>query len=167
MRRAVEDAAGRARAAGGLPLAVQPSTEGENPDVEETLPGAPRSALGSCLVAVLVAGGTLAAWAAQPAVTDPPVVTQTDFVSVVPPEYPQAAIAAREQGKITVKLLIDQHGNAGSPEIYDADPPQAEAVFANASIAAARQWKFHPKTEAGRLVAAYVLVPITFALDDD
>jgi len=78
------------------------------------------------------------------------------------PNYPAAALAARQSGKITLKVRIDEQGNPKAATVFKAEPPEAEAAFADASIAAVMQWKFEPRIVYGKPVADEFLVPIAY-----
>ena len=84
-----------------------------------------------------------------------------------PPKYPLAAIKAHQMGKIVLKVLVSETGEPVSAEVDSATPPEAEAIFADASIAATMQWRFNPGLRDGKPYAGYVLVPFTYSLTDD
>jgi TonB family protein len=88
------------------------------------------------------------------------------YRKAIPPKYPQAAIAAHQEGEILLKVQVDEHGNPTSAKVFEAKPPEAEAVFAATSIEAVMQWKFNPRIENGKPVAGDVLVPFSYALHE-
>jgi hypothetical protein len=51
--------------------------------------------------------------------------------------------------------------------VVQAEPKEAKAVFAAASIAVVMQWKFNPASSGGKPVAGRVLVLIDFFSTDD
>ncbi len=84
-----------------------------------------------------------------------------------PPKYPQSAIRAHQSGKIVLKVLVSATGEPVSAEVNEATPPEAEAIFADASISAVMQWRFNPGLHDGKPFEGYVLVPFTYSLTDD
>jgi bla regulator protein BlaR1 len=83
-----------------------------------------------------------------------------------PPKYPLAAIQARQQGKIVLKVHVGENGKPLSAEVFQAEPAQAEATFAETSIAAVMQWQFNPGLKQGKAAPGDVLVPFTYAVDN-
>ena len=90
-----------------------------------------------------------------------------EFRRMNPPVYPPAAIAAKQSGKIVLKVLVDDEGVPQSAEVFKSEPPEAELIFADSSIAAAMQWMFTPGMHDGKPQGGYVLVPFTYTLTDD
>jgi len=89
-----------------------------------------------------------------------------NFRRMLPPEYPPAAIAARQQGHLVLKVRIDPNGDPIDAAVDSAEPKDARLAFGDASISAAMRWKYNPRIEHGAAVPSEVLVPIDFALDD-
>ena len=89
------------------------------------------------------------------------------FRMSMPPKYPTAAIKAHQSGKIVLKVLISETGEPLSATVETATPPEAEAIFADASIAAVMNWRFNPGLHDGKPYEGYALVPFTYALTDD
>jgi TonB family protein len=90
-----------------------------------------------------------------------------EFRRMDPPRYPPQAIAAKQSGKIVLKVLVDNEGVPQSAEVFKSEPPEAEQIFAGSSIAAAMQWMFTPGLHDGKPQGGYVLVPFTYTLTDD
>ncbi|MBS1766436.1 MAG: TonB family protein [Acidobacteria bacterium] len=91
-----------------------------------------------------------------------PVSLSSDAVRVlhqVNPQYPPLAIAARLQGQVVVRMVVDEQGV----------PIQAEAVsgpevFKGPAMRAAQQWRFAPAMTEGRAVPATFLLTLNFVL---
>jgi TonB family protein len=119
-----------------------------------------------------IAGATLDAIRISPPdagsskLNDAPPTENVSFRRSDPPKYPQAALNAHQSAKVTLKVLVDETGSPASAEIVKVDPPQNEKLFADASVAAAMQWRYNPGIKDGRPQAGYVFVPIDFLLDD-
>jgi TonB family protein len=112
-----------------------------------------------------VSGGTLDAIRVSPAVDHPPTENVT-FREMHPPQYPAQAVKDKVTGELVFKVLIDEHGAPQSVDIEKSDPPEAARTFAQTSLEAIMQWRFNPGMKDGQPHAGYILVPITFALDD-
>jgi protein TonB len=129
-----------------------------------SLPARVRAACGTAIAVALMVGAASVASAAQPATPD---ATDTfSYRKMDAPQYPQEAIDAHQSGVLTFKVLVDEKGVPRSVNVVDADPPEAERVFADVSIAAVKQWRFNPPIKNGRPEGGYVEFPITFSLDN-
>ena len=103
----------------------------------------------------------------SPAAGDRPASEAISFRVSYPPNYPPAAVAARQTGHVELRVAVDAQGQPRSVEVASAEPPEAAAVFGEAAIAAVSKWTFNPALEHGYAVAGEVRVPIDFNLDDD
>src|SRR3984957_1291382 len=88
---------------------------------------------------------------------DKPPSEKVSYRRMNPPRYPPAAIAAKQSGKIVLKVLVDKAGVPQSAEVFKSEPPDVEQVFAGPSIAAAMQWMFAPGMHDGKPQGGYVL----------
>jgi TonB family protein len=119
-----------------------------------------------------VSGGTLDAIRVSPVVdpvgnsADHPPTEDVTFREMHPPQYPAQAVKDKLSGDLVFKVLVDQHGAPQSVDVEKSDPPEAARIFAQASLEAIMQWRFNPGIKDGQPHAGYILVPITFALDD-
>jgi len=85
---------------------------------------------------------------------------------MLPPQYPPAAIAARQQGHLVLRVRIDRNGDPIDAAVDSAEPADARLAFGDASVSAAMRWKYNPRIEHGAATAAEVMVPIDFVLHD-
>ena len=107
---------------------------------------------------------------APPAPKAPPAppapVTPPDFSAAQlnnpGPTYPYAARRAREQGTVMLKVLVTPEGRAGDIEINESSGFDR---LDKAAIQTVRKWRFVPAKQAGKPVAAWVLVPVGFHLN--
>jgi TonB family protein len=119
-----------------------------------------------------VSGGTLDAIRVSPVVdpvsssADRPPTEDVTFREMHPPQYPAQAVKDKLSGDLVFKVLVDEHGAPQSVDVEKSDPPEAARIFAQTSLEAIMQWHFNPGMKDGQPRAGYVLVPITFALDD-
>jgi TonB family protein len=95
-----------------------------------------------------------------------PPAEDTAYRKMFPPVYPPEAIRARIMGDFVFKVYVDDHGVPQSVELDSSKPSEAAHTFTKTSIDAIMQWRFYPAFKDWRPVGGYVLVPISFALDD-
>lgn len=77
------------------------------------------------------------------------------------PRYPMLSKRNREQGTVMLKVLVSPDGRAQELGI---ETSSGFKRLDEAALDTVRRWKFLPAKQAGRAVAAWVLVPVTFAL---
>ncbi len=80
-----------------------------------------------------------------------------------PPSYPASAFENNQSGEVVLRVDVDAQGKVSDVRVLSATNP---GVFDAASIAAARQWTYHPAMKDGKAVAAAVRIPITFAMSE-
>jgi protein TonB len=108
----------------------------------------------------------VAALEPRPAGVDGPAPALLDAQAVgylVPPapRYPPASRRLREEGEVLVRVLIDTEGR---PREIDLLRSSGHARLDEAAIEAVRAALFRPYVTEGRARAAYVRVPVEFAL---
>lgn len=86
-------------------------------------------------------------------------VSQGLLISRVPPIYPPVARAARVQGTVVLKALINQMGNVETLELVSGHP-----MLAPAAIDAVKQWKYRPYLLNGKAVNVETQITVNFAL---
>jgi protein TonB len=67
-----------------------------------------------------------------------------------------------EQGKVMLRVLVSVDGIA---ERIELKASSGSARLDQAALVTVRQWKFVPARQGDRILAAWVVVPITFTLD--
>ena len=75
------------------------------------------------------------------------------------PAYPKAALAQHISGKVVLLVDVDAQGNATNVVVDQSEPA---GVFDQASVDAARKWKFQPAVKDGKPVAGRISVPVQF-----
>jgi periplasmic protein TonB len=78
------------------------------------------------------------------------------------PVYPYAAQRLGKNGRVVLKLTIDEKGNLTKAEVIEA----TDQIFVSAVIDAARRSKFRPARKNGVSFATWATWPITFNLSD-
>lgn len=86
---------------------------------------------------------------------------EADYLNNPPPRYPPLSRRAREEGEVMLKVLVTPEGSA---EVIELARSSGFERLDDAAVAAVRRWRFAPAKQAGRAVMAWVLVPLTFAL---
>lgn len=114
-------------------------------------------------VPVAAVAAPVAAPAAAPAAPAP--ITPPDFsagqLHNAGPAYPYLSRRAKEEGVVTLRVLVTEDGHAGEVRL---EKSSGHERLDKAALATVRRWKFVPARQAGKAVAAWVLVPVTFSL---
>ena len=77
------------------------------------------------------------------------------------PDYPTLARQAEIEGRVVLKVTIDERGRVISAVVIRSDAQ----VFNNAAVEAVKQWTFEPAEQSGNPVKATIIVPLEFALN--
>ncbi len=96
-----------------------------------------------------------------PAERGPVTVSSVEYLQPPKPDYPISAKRAGEQGKVLLRVLVDEKGQ---PERVDIRESAGFARLDEAARQAVLRASFKPHLEDGRAVPVYVMVPISFAL---
>lgn len=100
--------------------------------------------------------------AAEPAVTPPDF--RAAYLNNPGPRYPVASRRRREQGIVMLKVRVSP---AGEPEQVLVDQSSGYAELDEAALNIVKdRWRFVPARQGDRPVAAWVAVPLQFALKD-
>jgi TonB family protein len=96
---------------------------------------------------------------------DPKIMHPPIPINTPPPDFPNEARAAKEEGICLVSLMVDENGKPKSPEIIRCTDP----IFAQNSLKAVNQWKFKPARMItdGKAVPVTVRVGVIFWLNFD
>ena len=84
-----------------------------------------------------------------------------DYLRNPAPAYPAVARRNGEEGRVLLRVLVGANGEAQRVELKTSSG--FERLDA-AALETVRQWKFVPARLGGEAVAAWVVVPVTFAL---
>lgn len=88
-------------------------------------------------------------------------VSSVEYLQPPKPVYPLSAKRAGEQGKVIVRVLVDDNGRPERADIREsAGYPKLDEAAREAVLRAS----FKPHVEDGHAVPVYVLVPISFNL---
>jgi periplasmic protein TonB len=86
-------------------------------------------------------------------------VTKGLLIHRVEPEYPPLAKAARVQGEVVLKAVIDRNG-----DIQDLQLGSGHPMLVPSAIAAVRQWRYKPYLLNGQPVEVETTITVIFAL---
>jgi protein TonB len=104
---------------------------------------------------------TVAAAPAAPAAGPRTLTTGVEYIEAPQPDYPKMSKRLGEQGKVILRVLVDEKGKANQVTV------QTSSGFARLDEAgrqAALRAHFKPYMEDGRPVPVYVIVPLNFSL---
>ena len=90
--------------------------------------------------------------------TSLPESTKLEPSKTVTPSYPAEAKARGLEGRVTVKLTVNEAGDVDDAEIVEGDP-----ILAAACVDGLKQWKFHPFIKNGKPIRVSAKIPCTFA----
>lgn len=96
-----------------------------------------------------------------PAPVTPPNFT-ADYLSNPAPAYPAASRRAGEQGRVTFRVYVDPQG---LPVRIDLRTTSGFPRLDDAALEAVKRFRFVPARQGDNAVAAWVIVPIVFTLN--
>ncbi len=91
---------------------------------------------------------------AAPTVTTPEVLERVDAV------YPPAAMAARQEGTVTLVVTLGNDGGITEVTVGDS----RGELLDQAAVEAVKQWRFKPARRGDEAIAARIRIPFVFAL---
>jgi len=148
-----------------VPLPAAPPPETEKGFDEGTAGGVEGGVPGGTPGAVSGVGPPAIAAPAAAADDDRPLRVAGDVsapvkVSGEPPEYTEVARQARIQGIVILEVVVDRSGNVTDARVIRSLPMGLD----QRAVEAVRRWKFRPAMRAGRPVAAYFVITVSFRL---
>jgi protein TonB len=121
---------------------------------------------------ILITGAVCVCSAATPQVPmpepSPPPTTVAATIDVQywaahPPAYPVMAMKHHEQGIVVLRVRVSTEGEPVRV-VVDKQATYAAESLIHAAVVAAKSWYYNPRTEQGRVVPGWVLVPVVFRL---
>jgi len=91
------------------------------------------------------------------------VLTQARYRDTPRPEYPDAARRAGREGRVLLRVLIDDQGEAKAVEVSASSGSE---VLDQAATSAIKRWRFHPARAGDQPIESWVSVPIDFRLTE-
>ena len=83
------------------------------------------------------------------------------YLNNPPPAYPAISKRLGEQGRVVVRVLIDENG---LPQQAELQTSSGHARLDQAALNAVMSWRYVPGRKAGKVQAMWFHVPITFDL---
>jgi TonB family protein len=84
---------------------------------------------------------------------------ESKLIRRVEPAYPELAKKARVQGKVTLKITVDEDGNVTDARVIEGHP-----LLDGAAISAVKQWKYSQTLLNGKPVPVIATVTVDFKL---
>ena len=100
--------------------------------------------------------------AAAPKTTPPAPPRAADYLTNPKPPYPALSKRLGEEGMVRLKVLVNPDGSVAQLEL--AKSSGFARLDQSALDTVLSSWKFHPGTQDGKPIAAWVVVPIEFTL---
>jgi protein TonB len=85
------------------------------------------------------------------------------YLNNPPPIYPQISRQLSEEGKVLVRVLVNEKGDVDQAVIKKSSHYER---LDNAALDAIKQWRFVPAKRGETIVSAWVVVPISFNLEN-
>lgn len=144
-----------------------PQTVTESPTAlsapEEAPPAPPAPAQAAVTESQAPPPAPAAAPAAASAAAAPVTAARFDaaYLNNPPPAYPMASRRLREEGQVTLRVLVQPDGKASQVEIRTSSGSDRLDRAAREQVA---RWTFEPARQGGRKIESWVLVPVVFKL---
>ena len=92
-------------------------------------------------------------------VTSPPKAINSH--AVTERDYPPISVRLNEEGRVTVRYLVDAEGTVGEVQVTGSSGKER---LDNAAISLVKRWRFHPALQEGRPVPQWVAAVVVFRL---
>ena len=90
-------------------------------------------------------------------------LTPVGFNHTPPPEYPATARADGEEGRVLLRVLVDEEGNS---KIVEINRSSGSTLLDRAAADAIKRWRFSPARYGNVPTASWVRIPVEFRLVD-
>jgi protein TonB len=91
----------------------------------------------------------------------PKTISGVEYIQAPQPEYPPIAKRMGEEGKVMLRVLVNERGQ---PERVEVQKSSGSARLDDAARRGALRALFKPHLEGGKAIAVYALVPINFSI---
>jgi protein TonB len=88
---------------------------------------------------------------------------QASYAYAPKPEYPAPARREGKEGRVLLRVLVDEQGKSKSVEVDDSSGSEA---LDRAAAEAIKRWRFSPARYGNKSVESWVKIPIDFRLTD-
>jgi protein TonB len=90
-------------------------------------------------------------------------LTQARYSNAPRPEYPESARREGREGRVLLRVLVDERGRSRNVEIHSSSGSEA---LDRAAAQAIRRWRFDPARYGDQPVESWLRIPIEFRLTD-
>ncbi|MDH3443425.1 MAG: energy transducer TonB [Deltaproteobacteria bacterium] len=90
-----------------------------------------------------------------------PQLTPVSFRHTPPPDYPAVARADGKEGRVLVRVLVDEQGKS---KIIEIDHSSGSRILDQAAADAIKRWRFSPARYGDTPLASWVKIPVDFRL---
>lgn len=90
-------------------------------------------------------------------------LTQARYRDTPRPDYPESARREAREGRVLLRVLVDDQGHSKQVEINSSSGDDA---LDRAAAEAIRRWRFHPARYGDKPVESWLRIPIEFRLAD-
>lgn len=127
-----------------------------------------RTRLGACALGLSIVSFGAVTLAAQPSsplrATEQSAEAMPTYRSMKPIDYPKAALDAKAQGDVKVRVLVAVDGSVKDARVDDSSASLAKPLQ-DASVSGVKTWRFNPARRDGKLVEQWVAITISYRLD--
>ena len=88
---------------------------------------------------------------------------QARYSDTPKPSYPESARREGREGRVLLRVLVDDRGRTKSVEINTSSGDEA---LDRAAVEAVKRWRFHPARHGDKTIASWLRIPIEFRLAD-
>jgi protein TonB len=90
-------------------------------------------------------------------------LTQARYRETPTPDYPESARRDGREGRVLLRVLVDDQGRSRQVEI---DNSSGSDALDHAAAEAIKRWRFHPARHGDKPVESWLRIPIEFRLTD-
>jgi protein TonB len=90
-------------------------------------------------------------------------LSQARYRDTPRPEYPESARREGREGRVLLRVLVDDQGRSKKVEINNSS---GSAALDRAAAEAIRRWRFHPARHGDAPTESWVNIPVEFRLKD-
>jgi len=91
------------------------------------------------------------------------VMIQARYRDTPRPNYPESARREGHEGRVLLRVLVDDQGRTKTVEINNSS---GSAALDRAAAEAIRRWRFHPARYGEQPIESWLRIPIEFRLAD-
>jgi TonB family protein len=90
-------------------------------------------------------------------------LTQVSVSHAPPPPYPEAARQDSKEGRVLLRVLVDEEGKSKIVEIFFSS---GSRILDQAAAEAVKRWSFSPARYGGTPTASWVKIPVDFRITE-